>query len=73
LGRSYPLVDEHGDDEEEDEEDDDEDDDDTGLALGPVLLALDELVDGVLGAAGNEGHVKGGHCGCMGVFCEESG
>jgi hypothetical protein len=30
-------------------------------------------VDGVLGAAGDEGHVQGGHCGCMGGFCEKSG
>jgi hypothetical protein len=68
--RTYPLVDEHGNDEDEDEEDDDEDDDDTGLALRPVLLALHELVDSVLGAS-HEGHVDGGHCECGGFLDEE--
>lgn len=57
------LVDEHGKNKDSNEEDDDKDDDDTGLALGPVLLALHELVDSIL-AAGDEGHVDGGHCGC---------
>ncbi|KAH9867355.1 hypothetical protein IAQ61_007947 [Plenodomus lingam] len=59
---TYSLVDEHGDDQDGNEEDNDEDDNDTGLTLGPVL-ALDELVQGVL-AASDEGHVDGGHCVC---------
>jgi hypothetical protein len=67
-GSTYPLVDEHGKDEDGDKEDNDEDDDDTGFALSPVL-ALHELVDGVL-AARDEGHVDGGHCECGG-FLEE--
>lgn len=58
---TYPFVDEHGNDEDGDEEDNDENDNDTGLTLGPVLLALDELVKSVF-AASDDGHVDGGHC-----------
>ena len=60
---AYLLVDEHGNDQDGNEEDDDEDDDDTGLALGPVLLTLGELVESVL-AAGEDGLADGGHCDC---------
>jgi hypothetical protein len=66
---TYPLVDEHGGDEDEDQEDNDEDDNNTGLALSPVLLALHQLVDSVF-AAGDEGHVEGGHCELL-RFCRE--
>jgi hypothetical protein len=59
---TYLLVDEHGNEQNGDEENNAEDNNDTGLALGPVL-ALSELVEGVLGASG-EGHADGGHCGC---------
>lgn len=59
---TYPLVDEHGENEDGDQEDDDEDNNDTGFALSPVF-ALHQLVDSVL-AAGDEGHVDGGHCEC---------
>lgn len=67
---TYPLVDEHSGDEDEDQEDDDEDNNDTGLALGPVLLALHELVDSVF-AAGDEGHVEGGHCDLLRFYREK--
>jgi hypothetical protein len=67
-GATYLLVDEHGNDKDRNEEDNDEDDNDTGLTLGPVL-ALHELVNSVL-AAGDEGHVDGGHCECVG-FCRK--
>jgi hypothetical protein len=60
------LVDEHGNEQNGDEENNAEDNNDTGLALGPVL-ALSELVEGVLGASG-EGHADGGHCGCRFIY-----
>jgi hypothetical protein len=60
---TYPLADEYTDHQDGDKEDNDKDNDDTGLTLGPVLLALGELVKSVL-AASNEGHVEGGHCKC---------
>ena len=59
-GRTNLLVDEHSNNEDGDKEDNDEDDNDTGFALGPVV-ALGELVDGVL-CASSEGHGDGGHC-----------
>lgn len=58
---TYLLVDEHGNDQDGDEENNTEDNNDTGLALGPVV-ALGELVQGVL-CASSEGHADGGHCG----------
>lgn len=63
AAKTYPLVDEHGNDQDKNEEDDDEDNDDTDLTLGPVLLALGKLVQDVLAASG-KGHVDGGHCVC---------
>lgn len=60
---AYLLVDEHGNDQDGDEENNNEDNNDTRLALGPVLVTLGELVEGVLGASG-DGHADGGHCGC---------
>ena len=66
VGKTYLLVDEHGNDEDRDEENNDEDDNDTGLTLGPVLVALGELVESVLGASG-DGHADGGHCVCLWV------
>ena len=59
-GCPYPLLDEQSNHEDRDGTDDSEDDDDTGLPLSEVL-ALDELGDGSF-AAGDEGHVDGGHC-----------
>lgn len=59
---TYLLVDKHGNDENEDQEDNDENNNDTNFTLGPVLLALDELVESILAPGNNEVHVDGGHC-----------
>jgi len=68
---TYPLVDEHGNDQEKDEENNDKDNNDTGLALGPVLVALGELEESILGASG-KGHADGGHCVCCRVSGSKS-
>ena len=64
---TYPLVDEHGNDQDGDEENNDEDDNDTGLTLSPVLVALGEVEESVLGASGKR-HADGGHCVCRGFL-----
>ena len=66
---TYLLVDEHSNNQDENEENNDQDDNDTGFTLGPVLVALGQLVEGELGASG-DGHADGGHCVCVCVgFC----
>jgi hypothetical protein len=64
MYKTYPLVDEHSNDQDGGKENNDEDDNDTGFTLGPVLVALRQLVEGVLGASGDR-HTDGGHCMCV--------